>query len=109
MASSKASTGCVLHPAIQINCAFVRVAFRELSHEEPELRATRFKELFCEYPGFQLPDSYFTECNGKKNPSQFDKDLARINKAFCSKWHPAARLQYECQFATSKWKNLSYD
>ena len=109
MASSKASTGCILHPAIMINCAFARVAFRELS-QEPEQRATHFKELFCEYPGFQLPDSYFTECNGKRNPTQFDKDLARVNKAFSSKWHPpAARLQYERQFATSKWKSLSSD
>ena len=88
MASSQASTGCILHPAIMINCAFARVAFRELSHETPDERTTHFKELFCQYPGFHLPDSYFTQCNGKKNPSQFEKDLTRINKAFSSKWNP---------------------
>ena len=108
MASSQATTGCILHPAITINCAFARVAFRELSHVTPEERATHFKENFCQYPGFHLPDSYFTQHNGKKNPSQFEKDLTRINKAFSSKWNPpAARLQYECQFAVRKWKALS--
>ena len=50
MASSQATTGCILHPAITINCAFARVAFRELSHETPEERATHFKENFCQYP-----------------------------------------------------------
>ena len=111
MASSSSQTrGCVLHTSIKINCAFSRVAFRELSKENPNQRVTQFKQLFCEYPGFHLSDSYFMESNGKKNPSQFERDCSRINDAFSSKWHPpAARLQYECQFSTTKWKGLSSD
>ena len=110
MASSQTTTGYILHPSIRINCAFARVALRELSKETPDQRIIQFKQLFCEYPGFHLPDSYFTKCSGKKHPSQFEKDQARINKAFSSKWHPAAaRLQYERQFSITKWKGLSSD
>lgn len=105
--NGKLRAGCILSPSISLNCAFARVAFRELSKETYDQRTIQFKELFCDYPGFCLPDSYFTDC-GKKKPSQFERDFAKINKAFWSKWHPpAARLQYERQFSTAKWKSLS--
>ena len=82
MASSQSTAGCILNPLIVIKCAFARVALRELSKETTDQCTIQFKELFCDYPGFQLPDSYFTKCYGKKKPSQFERDLAKINKAF---------------------------
>ena len=107
MATSHTTRGCIRHPSIMVNCAYARVAFRELSKQEPDQRVTQFKQLFCEYPGFHLSDSYFQRCCGKRNPSQFERDHTQMNKAFSSKWHPsAARSQYECQFSITKWKAL---
>ena len=76
MASSQTRAGCILSPSISLNCAFARVAFRELSKETYDQRIIQFKELFCDYPGFCLPDSYFTD-SGKKKPSQFERDFAK--------------------------------
>lgn len=100
---------CIKMASLNINCACARVAFRELSTQPSEQRVSMFKTLFSEYPGFTLPDSYYTQSTNKA-PSQFERDCAHVNKAFSSKWHPAtARVQYESQFSTSKWKSLSAD
>jgi hypothetical protein len=100
---------CIKQTSLSINCAYARVAIRELSKQPSEQYVIMFKSLFSEYPGFTLPDSYFTP-NTSKVPSQFDRDCARVNKAFSSKWHPTnARVQYESQFSTTKWNSLPAD
>ena len=67
--------------SLSINCAYSRVAIRELSKQPSEQHVIVFKSLFSEYPGFMLPDSYYTQ-NISKAPSQFDRDCARVKRHY---------------------------
>ena len=111
---SQMASNCVRYTTIEVNCAFARVAIRELTPKihgyqqiNTQKRALEFRELFKDCSNYGIEDSYFEQ---DRNDSMFNRDCSRILGIFKKKWNPKeARVEYEETFSSARWKALSTD
>ena len=93
--------------SIAFNCAFARVAIRELTPAKrgckahainKDKRAHEFKKLF-DIPTFKLDDHYFSDHS--RHTSLFNEHCETILSGFSKPWHPVpSRMKYIQTFST---------
>lgn len=94
--------------SLELNCGYARCAIRELTTRNTDKikRASEFQDLFKSCPNYGITESYFDTAG--TNDSLFNRHCTKVIISWGKKWHPKeSRVEYESNFAISKWKSLS--